>query len=241
LNKRVALITGATGGIGREIATRLLQNNWKVGVHGRDVSVVNDLCHELGENASPLVFDVSEKQSVSEEIRKFARTEGGLDALIHTAGLMEDTSISMVGEELLDKVFQTNVYGSFWVLQACLKPMIKNKHGAVVLVSSIAGIDGAKGQTVYSASKAAVNALVKSASKEVARFGIRVNAVAPGPVETKLFSFFDEEVKSKILSSIPLGRIATPGDVASMAMMLIGDESEYVTGQVIRIDGGLTV
>lgn len=241
MSRGVALVTGATGGIGKEIALQLIQKDWIVGVQGRDSSAVQKLCRKLGPNARPLVFDVCDKYAVTEQIRLFIRSEGGLDALVHSAGIMDDVSILMVDEILVDRVFKTNVYGTFWVLQSCLKPMIRNKSGVAVLISSIAGIDGAQGQSVYSASKSAVNAIVKSVSKEVSRFGVRVNAIAPGPVDTELFSAFDDEIKNKIKSSIPLGRIATPQDIATIALLLVSHESSYITGQVIRVDGGLSV
>lgn len=240
LNKQVALVTGSTRGIGLEIASELLNKGWIVGVNGRSITEVNNLASKLGKNAIPVAFDVSDADSVQLEVNKFYKEQGSLDALVHCAGLMKDAPLNIVDYELVEEVFRVNVFSSFFLLKAAAKTMIRQRKGSIVLIGSIAGEDGAKGQAVYSSSKGAVSALVKSASKELSRVGIRVNAVAPGPIDTQLFRVFDTELQKQIIESIPLGRIGTTQDVSKLVNFLVSDDSSFITGQIYRVDGGLS-
>ena len=192
----------------------------------------------LGENAHPVTFDVSDSSSSLSEITSFSRKFGGLDAVVHCAGVMNDSSLNLVSQDLLENVFRTNVYGSFFVLQAAIRLMARKRSGSIVLLGSVVGEDGAMGQSVYSASKGAVTSLVKSAAKEVAPLKIRVNGVAPGPIDTGLLDVFTIEQKEDIVKRIPLGRIGETKDVAKLIEFLCSDDSSFLTGQMIRVDGG---
>lgn len=236
----VALVTGSTKGIGFEIAKTLLSQGWVVGINGRTSSVVNSVVDELGDKAIPVSFDVTNLNDTKNAISNFVKVQGRLDAVVHSAGIMRDAPLNLIDEQLLDQVFTTNVFGAFYVLKSSINPMMRKRSGSIVLLSSIVGETGARGQSVYGASKGAVSSLVKSASKELAPLKIRVNAIAPGPVNTELFEFFDSAQKEAIVSSIPLGRIGEVSDIAKLAAFLCSADSSYMTGQIIRVDGGLS-
>ena len=238
--KPVAIVTGSTRGIGFEVASELISKGWVVGINGRSQKDVQKVVEGLGENAFPLAFDVSNPESVQFEINQFVKSQGALEALIHCAGVMKDAPINLVEKELIEEVFKINVFSSFYLVKAASKAMIRKRRGSILLLSSIAGEDGAKGQSVYSASKGAVSALVKSTSKELSKVGIRVNAIAPGPIDTELFTGFPEELQAEIAASIPLGRIGTTKDVSKIISFLVSDDASFITGQIYRVDGGLS-
>lgn len=240
MSNPVAFVTGSTRGIGYAIASELISNGWVVGINGRSPQDVVEVSQSLGENAIPVAFDVADPQAVQVELNNFVKAQGSLEALIHCAGVMKDAPINLVEDDLIEEVFRVNVFSSFYLVKAATRAMIRKRKGSIVLFSSIAGEDGAKGQSVYSASKGAVSALVKSVAKELARVGIRVNAVAPGPINTELFSAFPDELKSEIESSIPLGRIGNPDDVSKLVSFMVSDNASFITGQIYRVDGGLT-
>lgn len=236
---KTALVTGSTKGIGLEIAKTLISNGWNVGVNGRSQTVVDQTVEQLGPLAHPVAFDVTDGNQTKLEISRFVKQQGTLDAVVHSAGIMKDAPINLIDDALLEEVFSANVFGAFHVLKASINPMMRKRSGAIVLLSSIVGESGARGQTVYGASKGAVSTLVKSASKELAPLRIRVNGIAPGPINTELFDAFDNEQKEAIVESIPLGRIGEVADVAKLALFLCSEDSSFITGQVIRVDGGL--
>ena len=236
----VAIVTGSTRGIGFEVASELISNGWVVGINGRSEEEVQKVVQVLGENAFPLAFDVSNPESVQLQVNQFVRSQGSLEALIHCAGVMKDAPINLVEKGLIEEVFNINVFSSFYLVKAATKAMIRKRSGSIVLLGSIAGEDGAKGQSVYSASKGAVSALVKSTSKELSKVGIRVNAIAPGPIDTDLFSGFPEELQVEIASSIPLGRLGTTKDISKIISFLVSDDASFITGQIYRVDGGLS-
>lgn len=240
MRDKVALITGSTRGIGKETASRLIDRGWIVGINGRNEISVREVCNELGSNALPIPFDVTDENQTFTSIRQFVKETGGLDGLVHAAGMMEDASLGLITKDLMQKVFNANVFSCFYTMQAAIKPMSRQRSGSIVLIGSMAGQDGAKGQSVYSAAKGAIPSLVRSAAKEIARLGIRVNAIAPGLIDTDLLTVFPEELKENIISQIPMQRIGKPKEVASVCNFLLSEDSSYITGQVIRVDGGAT-
>lgn len=238
MTEKVALITGSTRGIGRATASRLLSEGWTVGINGREPKIVQEACIELGLGTIPVPFDVSKPDEVSTSIRQFVKETGRLDGVVHAAGIMEDVNLGLVTEALVEKVFRTNVFSGLYTIQAALKPMSRQRSGSIVLIGSMAGQDGAMGQSIYSAAKGSIPALVQSAAKEIARLGIRVNAVAPGLIDTDLVTVLPEEVRERIVSQIPMKRIGQPSEVSAVCNFLLSDDSSYITGQVIRVDGG---
>lgn len=238
---RVAIVTGSTRGIGRAAARALVDNGWIVGITGRDAGAVDSAVASLGDRARPLPFDVTDSASSEHAVLRFAKEHARLDALVHCAGIMKDAPIGMISELLVREVLDTNVIGTINVLQPVLRVMTRQGSGAVVLFGSIVGADGSAGQTVYAASKAAITGLVKSAAKEVARRGVRVNGIEPGTIRTDLLSGFSPAKLELLAGTVPLGRLGDAAEVAELAVFLVSDRSSYVTGQVIRVDGGLSL
>lgn len=239
LTSKLALVTGSTRGIGLCIATELIHAGWAVGINGKSGTQTEQVSKALGAKAFPVAFDVSDQDSVNSSLRNFSKRYGALDAVVNCAGVMRDSSLTTVTPELLQGVFDVNVFGSFYVLKASAKLMAKQRNGSIVLLSSVVGEDGSRGQTVYSASKGAVSALVKSAAKELAPLGIRVNGIAPGPIDTELFQVFDEVTRDTIVRQIPIGRIGQPRDIAPLAKFLVSEDSSFITGEIYRVDGGI--
>lgn len=239
MTNKTALVTGSTRGIGYSVASRLIAEGWIVGINGRSAPQVNQAVSKLGPSAVPVVFDISNRESVNLAMREFAKTSGALDAVVNCAGVMMDSPITTVSEELLNEVFNINVFGAFFVLQTAVKIMAKQRSGSIVLFSSIAGEDGSRGQSVYSASKGAISALVKSTAKELAPLGIRINGIAPGPIDTDLFQFFDEATRENIQSQIPLRKLGLPEDISPLVKLLVSEDSSFITGEIFRVDGGL--
>lgn len=238
---RVAFVTGSTRGIGHAVARLLLRSGWVVGINGRDPATVRATAADLGSHAHPVPFDVTDHTTTEESILGFAKNHGGLDALVHCAGIMKDAPLGMISPTLVREVLDANVVGTINVLQPALRVMARGRAGSAVLFGSIVGADGSPGQVLYAASKSAITGIVKSAAKEVAARGVRVNGIEPGSIRTELLAGFSVEKLQALERSVPLGRLGEPDDVAGLAAFLVSDESRYITGQVIRVDGGLSL
>lgn len=224
------------------MARRLLDDGWIVGINGRDRDVVHNAAAALGPNALAVPFDIADAQASHVAMVEFVRSNGGtLNALVHCAGIMKDAPLGMLGVELVSEVMSVNVIGTINVTQTAVRLMSRGRTGSIVLVTSVVAEDGAAGQALYGASKAAVAGIVRSAAKEVAGRGIRVNAVSPGLIDTDLISILDSDSRSAVQGRIPLGRIGDALDVSGVVASLLSDDYRYVTGQVIRVDGGLTL
>lgn len=242
-NKK-ALVTGGLRGIGRAVVLMLAEG-------GADIAIIDiggedlekSLKEELKKLNSRLIVkraDVSDSQQVKTAVEEILQEfSGQLDILINNAGITRDNLLLRMSEDEWDKVIAVNLKGVFNCSQACLKTMIKQRSGVIVNVASIVGLKGNAGQTNYSASKAGVVGFTKSLAKEVGSRGIRVNAVAPGFIETEMTRALPPEVKEKVLPLIPLGRFGQAEEVASVIVWLASDFSSYLTGEVISIDGGL--
>jgi 3-oxoacyl-[acyl-carrier protein] reductase len=161
--------------------------------------------------------------------------------VVANAGILEDALLGMIGDGLVQRMLETNVAGTLNTVQAAARVMMRQRYGSLVLLASIVGERGNAGQVAYSASKAAVATIARSAAKELGRYGIRVNAVAPGVIQTDMISHLPDEVLSRRLSDTALGRLGSPDDVATVIRFLVSDDSSYVTGQVIGVDGGLVL
>ena len=239
LSGRVALVTGGTRGIGLATARALVEAGATVVLTGRDEARAKEAAASVG--ASGLALDVTDAKAVSSLVRGVAKEHGKLDVVVANAGIMEDALLGMIREEAVDTTLSTNVAGTLHTVQAAARAMMRKKSGSIVVLASIVGQYGSAGQTVYAASKAAVANIARSAAKELGRSGIRVNAVAPGVIETDLTAGLSEDAKAENAGKTPLGRLGRPEEVANAIRFLVSDEASFITGQVLGIDGGLVL
>lgn len=240
LSGRVALVTGGTRGIGLATVRALVEAGATVVLTGRDEARAKEAASAAGA-AAGLALDVTDAKAVSSLVRGVAKEHGKLDIVVANAGIMEDALLGMIKEELVDTTLSTNVAGTLHTVQAAARAMMRKKSGSIVVLASIVGEYGSAGQTVYAASKAAVANIARSAAKELGRSGIRVNAVAPGVIETDLTAGLSEDAKAENAGRTPLGRLGRPEDVANAIRFLVSDEASFITGQVLGIDGGLVL
>jgi 3-oxoacyl-[acyl-carrier protein] reductase len=239
LSGRVALVTGGTRGIGLATARAVVVAGATVVLTGRDEARAKEAAASVG--ASGLALDVTDAKAVSSLVRGVAKEHGKLDIVVANAGIMEDALLGMIKEDLVDTTLSTNVAGTLHTVQAAARAMMRKKTGSIVVLASIVGEYGSAGQTVYAASKAAVANIARSAAKELGRSGIRVNAVAPGVIETDLTAGLSEDAKAENSGRTPLGRLGRPEEVANAIRFLVSDEASFITGQVLGIDGGLVL
>ena len=242
LDKRVTLVTGATRGIGEAIAVAAAQNGSDIALWGRNEELLQKAKHritELGRKAEAYRVDVTRQSDVEDATKNVLKDFSRLDFLVNNAGITKDNLLLMMKREEWDEVLQTNLYGAFHCTKAVLRTMMKQRYGKIVNISSIAGITGNPGQTNYSASKAGMIGFTKSLAREMGKRNICVNAVAPGMIETEMTHNLPEELKKQYLESIPLGRFGKVDEVASLVVFLLSSASDYITGQVLAIDGGL--
>jgi 3-oxoacyl-[acyl-carrier protein] reductase len=242
LENRVTLVTGATRGIGEAIAISAAENGSNVALWGRNEDLLQKTkqrINELGKKAEAYRVDVTQQNEVDEALKSVLKDFSRLDFLVNNAGITKDNLLLTMKPEEWDQVLQTNLYGVFYCTKAVLRTMMKQRYGKIVNISSIAGITGNPGQTNYSASKAGMIGFTKSLAKEMGKRNICVNAVAPGMIETEMTHNLPEELKKQYLESIPLGRFGKVNEVASLVIFLLSSASDYITGQVLAIDGGL--
>lgn len=246
LDGRVALITGGTRGIGFATAEALAAQGADIVLVGRtDSTHANEqaevLVKRYGIRAIGRACDVAVPTAVSSLYSEVFKLFKRLDVLVNNAGILRESVIGMIQEELLEQVLEVNVAGQIRNLQLAARIMQRRGTGAIINVSSIVGLRGNVGQTVYSASKAAILGLTLSAAKELAPSGIRVNAVAPGFIETDMMSTLSPETRALTVANIPLKRPGTPSEVADVILFLASDLSRYITGQVLGVDGGMVI
>ena len=241
--RQVALITGATRGIGKEIALELAQNGYDIAVNYRG-AIDEDLKKEIEANNVRCEFveaDVSNFEQCESMIKETIEKYGRIDVLVNNAGITKDGLIMRMKKEDFEAVIDVNLVGTFNVTRNVIPYMIKQKSGRIINVSSVVGVAGNAGQTNYSASKAGVIGFTKSLAKEVASRNILVNAIAPGFIDTDMTKVLSDNVKEGINAQIPLKRMGTPNEVAKVVKFLASEDSSYVTGQVINIDGGMVM
>jgi 3-oxoacyl-[acyl-carrier protein] reductase len=239
LSGRSFLVTGSTRGIGRAVAEDLLRQGASVGIHGRDKATAERVTLELGrERIVPLAADLTDPDAAQGLVEAFVEAAGGIDGLVNNAGSGRTVAFRGLSLESWRETFRVNLEAAFIASQAAYVEMRRRKRGAIVNVASLSAHGPGKWMGAdYAASKAALVSLTRSLALEAARFGVRCNAVSPGFVETDMTERIPGEVRDAL--GIPLGRMATPGEVANVVSFLVRDESAYMTGQVLHVDGGL--
>lgn len=246
LQGRVAVVTGGSRGIGKSISLKLAELGSTVVInYVKNDSYALEVAQEIekmGKSALLVKKDVSKINEAEELIEEVYRKFNSIDILVNNAGITKDTLFLRMTEEDFDKVLNTNLKGTFNVTKAAVKYMVKKRYGRIINISSIVGIYGNVGQANYAAAKAGIIGFTKSLAKELGSRGITVNAVAPGFIKTDMtIPLIEKETEEKIKENIPLRRIGLPEDVANLVAFLASDEASYITGQVIAIDGGLTL
>ena len=243
LNGKTALVTGASRGIGRAIALRLAEDGANVAViyagsADKAEAVVNEIT-ALGVNAKAYRCNVADSAAVNETVKAVTSDLGKIDILVNNAGITRDGLMLRMKDEDFDAVLDTNLKGAFNMIRACYSGFIRKKSGRIINISSVSGIMGNAGQANYSASKAGVIGLTKSVARELASRGITCNAVAPGFIQTDMTENLGDN--NPLLNSIPLGRMGKPEDIAAAVAFLASDSAAYITGEVLKVDGGLAI
>lgn len=243
---KVAVVTGAARGIGKATAKLFAQQGARVILAGRQADALAETVEEIRRLAPEAdlyarVCDVADESSVKECFQWVFREFKRLDVLVANAGILDDALIGMVTKEQVSQVFAVNAFGVIYCSQYASRLMSRSGGGSIIMMSSIIGTNGNVGQAVYGGSKAAVIGVAKSLAKELAPAAIRVNAIAPGFIDTDMARSIPEEKFTERLASIKMGRIGRPEEVASVALFLASDLSTYVTGQVIGVDGGMLI
>ena len=245
LKGKSALITGSTRGIGRAIAELFAKNGAHIILNARNMEkaeiVADSLIKQYNVNVDIVLFDVSDYDEVKKGFREVFNISKKLDIVVNNAGILDDALIGMVTKKQIEKTFSINTFGILYVDQYAARLMSRNKSGSIINISSIIGTNGNEGQAVYGGSKAAVIGITKSLAKELAPANIRVNAIAPGFIDTDMTRGLPKDKFEERMASIKMGRIGKPEDVANTALYLASDLSEYVTGQVIGVDGGMLI
>lgn len=245
LDGKIAVVTGASRGIGKAIALKLASLGASVvvnynGSEERALQVKAEI-EEQGTKASVYQCDVSDFESCETFIQDIIKEYGRIDILVNNAGITKDGLLMKISEEDFDKVLDTNLKGTFNTVRFVSRQMLKQKSGRIINMSSVVGVSENAGQANYAASKAGVIGLTKSAARELASRGITVNAIAPGFIETDMTEVLSDKVKEACVGQIPLGKFGKPEDVANLAAFLASDEAGYITGQVIHVDGGMVI
>lgn len=242
LADKVAVVTGGGQGIGRSIVQVLAAHGADIAICDLSLSLAQEAAKDveaLGRRSLAVKADVSQSRDVEEMVKSILAEWEKIDILINNAGVTRDTLLIRMKEEDWTRVMDINVKGAFHCMKAVLPSMIKQRKGKIVSIASIVGVMGNAGQTSYSASKAALLGLTKSAAREYASRGITVNAVAPGFIQTAMTDALSPEVKDALLRQIPLARFGTPNDVSNAVLFLVSDVADYMTGQVIHVNGGM--
>lgn len=245
MNKKVAVVTGGSRGIGKAIALSLASEGYDVIINYRSKAeeaegVVSEM-KNIGSNAKAIRSDIANYQEVETMMEEILASYGQIDVLVNNAGITKDQLMLRMSEDDFTQVVDINLKGTFNCVKAVTKSMFKKRGGCIINISSVIGLIGNVGQVNYAASKAGIIGMTKALAKEYAARNIRVNAIAPGFIDTDMTDTLPQELKEKILSNIPLNSLGKPEDVADMVVFLASDKSKYVTGQVIAVDGGMTM
>jgi len=243
--KRLALVTGGGRGIGRAIAKELGKKGFDIAVnYNSSAAAAEELCEELsglGVSARAFKADVSKSDEVSSLFKAIADSMGTVQVLVNNAGVTRDNLLMRMKEEEWSDVVAANLNSAFYCTKEAIRGMVRAKWGRIVFLSSVVGLIGNAGQANYSATKAGLIGFAKSVAREYASKGVTSNVIAPGFIETDMTSALNESVRSAMLQQIPAGRFGRPEDVAKAVVFLVSDESDYLTGQILAIDGGMTM
>ena len=242
---KVALVTGASRGIGRAIALRLAESGYDVAVNynsnAAEADKVVGAVTAMGRKAIAVRANAGDRAEVNAMFRTVVKELGRIDVLVNNAGVVDDAFLLTVSPDSLDRSLNINVKGYFYCAQAATLKMFKAKKGVIINVSSVSSMMALPGQSVYAATKGAVNSMTATLARELAPYGIRVNAIAPGFIATDMVAHLPEEKINEYLTQIPLGRLGKVEEVAELAAFLASDEAAYITGQTLVIDGGLSL
>ena len=244
LSGKTAIVTGASRGIGAAIAQRLCEVGANVVICSRSTESVSGTANELenkGYTIHAIAADISKKEDVETLVEQAIEQYSQIDILVNNAGITRDMFLMRLKDEDWDAVLQTNLTGTMYCTRAVLRPMIRQKSGRIINISSVIGLMGNPGQASYAAAKAGIIGLTKTTAKEVGTRGITVNAIAPGFITTDMTAKIPEDLQSKILEIIPLQSFGSPDDVADAVCFLASDAARYITGQTLQVDGGMVM
>lgn len=245
LKDKKVLVTGGSRGIGRAVALEAAENGADVAIiYSGNVKKAEETAEEIrkrGRKAWIYKCDVAEWKEVSDTVKKIADDMGGIDVVVNNAGITRDRMLLMMKEEDFDSVISVNLKGAFNVTRHAAKIMVKNRKGSIVNISSVSGLMGNPGQINYASAKAGLVGMTKTSAKELARAGIRCNAIAPGFVATDMTEEMSSEAKETMSGMIPLGRAADPSEIAKAAVFLASDQASYITGEILKVDGGMYI
>ena len=234
---KIALVTGGSRGIGKAIAQRLISEGAVVWIGDINEEMLQATSKEIG--TKPVLMNVTDEAQVKEAVDKILSEDGKIDLLVNNAGITKDKLLMRMKKEDWDAVINVNLTGAFLVTKAVIPHMIRKRQGAIVNIASVIGEMGNAGQANYAASKGGLIAFTKAVAKEVAGRNVRVNAVAPGFILTPMTEALPEKVKEEYFKLIPMKRFAKPEEVASVVVFLLSEDASYITGEVIRVNGGL--
>lgn len=239
---KVALVTGSSRGIGRSIALRLAASGVTIALNSsQDVSRTQAELKATGVDCNSYIADISQPQAVERLVADVLSDLGSIDIVVNNAGINRDALLMRISNEDWDDVLNTNLKGSFLCIRAAVRHMIKNRWGRIINIGSVVGLRGNPGQASYTAAKAGLVGLTRTAAKEVASRGITVNVVTPGFIHTEMTAKLNESQQELIKESVPMRRFGSPADVAGAVVFLVSDQASYITGQVIPVDGGLAL
>ena len=241
LTGRVALVTGSTRGIGREIAATLASAGARVAVSGRSAEGAAEVAKAIGGDAHGFACDIADTASAAALVDSVEKHFGSCDILVNNAGITRDNLLMRLKDDDWDSVLDANLRGAFATIRAASRGMMKKRWGRIINITSVVGITGNKGQANYAASKAGLIGLTKSVAKELASRNILANAVAPGFIETDMTAAMTPDARTELGAQIPMGRLGTPGDIAGVCAFLASEYASYITGQVFVVDGGLVM
>ncbi|HYF51516.1 MAG TPA: 3-oxoacyl-[acyl-carrier-protein] reductase [Planctomycetota bacterium] len=241
---KVIIVTGGARGIGKAISERFHQHGASVAIVGRNAEATKGLASELSSRGAKCVgygCDVAKGAEIDATVEAVIKDFGKVDVLVNNAGVTQDGLLVRMTDEAWEAVLNTNLTGAFKMLRAVARPMLKARSGSIVNIASVVALIGNPGQANYCSAKAGLLGLTKSAAREFAPRGVRVNAVAPGLVETDMTAKLNDDQKKALMGTIPLGRIGTPADIAAATTFLASDEASYMTGQVLSVCGGMAM
>lgn len=245
LNEKIALVTGGSRGIGRAVCLELAKGGASVALcYAGNTAAAQETvaaCQALGVNAMALQCDVADEAQVAAMVQAVLEAFGRVDILVNNAGITRDGLLMAMPAESFDAVIQTNLRGAFLCMRAVCRPMMRQRYGRIVNISSVVGLRGNAGQVNYAASKAGLIGMTKSMARELATRGITVNAVAPGFIATDMTDAMPQKAREATLAGIPAARLGTPEEVAGAVAFLCSDDAAYITGQVLAVDGGMSM